>query len=38
MHVTQARFDSMLPFAAEAGFHITAAPSIRFSRSVVCKK
>jgi ubiquinone/menaquinone biosynthesis C-methylase UbiE len=38
MHVTQAQFDAMLPFAAEAGFHITAAPSIRLSRSVVCKK
>jgi ubiquinone/menaquinone biosynthesis C-methylase UbiE len=38
MHVTQARFDAILPFAAEAGFHITAAPSIRLSRSVVCKK
>ncbi len=38
MHVTQARFDSILPFAAEAGFHFTAAPSIRLSRSVVCKK
>jgi ubiquinone/menaquinone biosynthesis C-methylase UbiE len=38
MHVTQARFDAMLPVTAKAGFHITAAPSIRFSRSVVCKK
>ena len=38
MHVTQARFDAMLPFALEAGFHVTAAPSICLSRSVVCKK
>jgi ubiquinone/menaquinone biosynthesis C-methylase UbiE len=38
MHVTQARFDSILPFAEEAGFHVTAIPSIRLSRSMVCKK
>jgi ubiquinone/menaquinone biosynthesis C-methylase UbiE len=38
MHVTRARFDAMLPITVKAGFQITAAPSIRFSRSVVCKK
>ncbi|MGC1455589.1 MAG: class I SAM-dependent methyltransferase [Nitrospirota bacterium] len=38
MHVTQARFDSILPFAEEAGFHVTAKPSIRLSRSMICKK
>jgi ubiquinone/menaquinone biosynthesis C-methylase UbiE len=38
MHVTQSRFDEILLFATEAGFHITAAPVIRLSRSVVCKK
>jgi ubiquinone/menaquinone biosynthesis C-methylase UbiE len=38
MHVTQSRFDEILLFATDAGFHITAAPVIRLSRSVVCKK
>jgi ubiquinone/menaquinone biosynthesis C-methylase UbiE len=35
MHVNQAQFDSILPAAAEAGFQIMAAASIRLSRSVV---
>jgi ubiquinone/menaquinone biosynthesis C-methylase UbiE len=38
MHVTKVRFDEILLVATEAGFHITAAPFIRLSRSVVCKK
>lgn len=35
MHVTKARFDEILSFAQEAGFKITAIPTIRLSRAVV---
>ncbi|MCK9420694.1 MAG: class I SAM-dependent methyltransferase [Nitrospirae bacterium] len=38
MHVTQARFDAILSFALETGFHIAESPSICLSRSVVFKK
>jgi ubiquinone/menaquinone biosynthesis C-methylase UbiE len=38
IHVTQARFDAILSFASQAGFHVTAAPSVRLSRAVVFEK